>query len=87
LERTLRHQTAATKPPFDFGGQRRAMPGSSGQPRSRGPWVIVAAVPCGLLTISTRASIALLDAVVVVTVELAMVWETVLGAKWIVGLW
>jgi hypothetical protein len=32
-------------------------------------------------------SIALLDAVVVVTVELAMVWETVLGAKWIVGLW
>ncbi len=32
-------------------------------------------------------SIALLDAVVVLTVELALVWETVLGAKWIVGLW
>ena len=32
-------------------------------------------------------SIALLDAVVVLTVELALVWETVLGAKWIGGLW
>ena len=32
-------------------------------------------------------SIALLGAVVVLTVELAFVWETVLGAKWIVGLW
>ena len=32
-------------------------------------------------------SIALLDAVVVLTVELAVVWETVRGAKWIVGLW
>ena len=32
-------------------------------------------------------SIALLDAVVVLTIELALVWETVLGAKWIVGLW
>jgi hypothetical protein len=32
-------------------------------------------------------SIALLDAVVVLTVELALVWETVLGAKWIAGLW
>ena len=32
-------------------------------------------------------SIALLDAVVVLAVELAVVWETVLGAKWIVGLW
>ena len=32
-------------------------------------------------------SIALFDAVVVLTVELAVVWETVLGANWIVGLW
>jgi len=32
-------------------------------------------------------SLALLNAVVVVTLELAAVWETVLGAKWIVGLW
>ena len=32
-------------------------------------------------------SIALLSAIVVLTVELALVWETVLGAKWIVGLW
>jgi hypothetical protein len=32
-------------------------------------------------------SIALLDAGVVLTVELMAVWETVLGAKWIVGLW
>jgi hypothetical protein len=32
-------------------------------------------------------SIALLDAAVVLTVELALVWETVLGAKWIAGLW
>jgi hypothetical protein len=31
--------------------------------------------------------IALLDAVVVLTVEFALVWETVVGAKWIVGLW
>jgi hypothetical protein len=32
-------------------------------------------------------SIALLAAVIVLTVELVAVWETVLGAKWIVGLW
>ena len=32
-------------------------------------------------------SIALLAAVIVLTVELAAVWETVLGAKWIIGLW
>ncbi len=32
-------------------------------------------------------SIALLAAVIVLTVELALVWETVRGAKWIVGLW
>jgi hypothetical protein len=32
-------------------------------------------------------SIALLDALVVLTVELAVVWEAVLGAKWIVGTW
>jgi hypothetical protein len=32
-------------------------------------------------------SLTLLNAVVVVTLELAAVWETVLGAKWIVGLW
>ena len=32
-------------------------------------------------------SLALLSAVVVVTLELAAIWETVLGAKWIVGLW
>ena len=32
-------------------------------------------------------SIAPLDAVVVLTVELAVVWETVLSANWIVGLW
>ena len=31
--------------------------------------------------------IALLVAVIVLTVELVAVWETVLGAKWIVGLW
>ena len=32
-------------------------------------------------------SIALLAAVIVLTVELMAVWETVLGAKWIRGLW
>ena len=32
-------------------------------------------------------SIALLAAVIVLTVELVAVWETVLGAKWISGLW
>ena len=32
-------------------------------------------------------SIALLAAVIVLTVELMAVWETVLGAKWISGLW
>jgi hypothetical protein len=31
--------------------------------------------------------IALLVAVVVLTIELAGVWETVVGAKWIVSLW
>jgi hypothetical protein len=31
--------------------------------------------------------IALLVAVVVLTIELAVVWETVVGAKWIVSLW
>lgn len=32
-------------------------------------------------------SIALLGAVIVITIELTAVWETVLGAKWIIGLW
>ena len=32
-------------------------------------------------------SIALLGAVIVLMIELAAVWETVIGAKWIVGLW
>ena len=32
-------------------------------------------------------SIALLAAVIVLAVELVAVWETVLGAKWIIGLW
>ena len=32
-------------------------------------------------------SIALAAAVVVLTVELAVVWQTVLGAKWIIGFW
>jgi hypothetical protein len=32
-------------------------------------------------------SIALLAAVIVLTVELVAVWETVLGAKWIIGFW
>jgi hypothetical protein len=32
-------------------------------------------------------SIALLDAVIVMAIELMAVWETVRGAKWIVGLW
>ena len=32
-------------------------------------------------------SIALLVAVIVLTVELVAVWETIRGAKWIVGLW
>jgi len=32
-------------------------------------------------------SIALAAAVIVLTVELAVVWQTVLGAKWIIGLW
>jgi len=31
--------------------------------------------------------IALLVAVVVLTIELAVVWETVIGAKWIISLW
>jgi hypothetical protein len=32
-------------------------------------------------------SIALLAAVIVLTVEVAAVWEEVIGAKWIIGLW
>ena len=32
-------------------------------------------------------SIALLASIVVLAVELTMVWETILGAKWIFGLW
>jgi hypothetical protein len=32
-------------------------------------------------------SIALLAAVIVLTIELAVVWGTVVGAKWIIGLW
>ena len=32
-------------------------------------------------------SIALLAAVIVMTIESMAVWETVLGAEWIVGLW
>ena len=32
-------------------------------------------------------SIALLAAVIVLAVEVALVWETVRGAKWISGLW
>jgi hypothetical protein len=32
-------------------------------------------------------SIALAAAVVVLTVEFAVVWQTILGAKWIIGLW
>jgi hypothetical protein len=31
--------------------------------------------------------IALLAAVIVLTVELVAVWEMVIGAKWITGLW
>jgi hypothetical protein len=32
-------------------------------------------------------SIALVTAVIVLAVELAVVWQTVLGAKWIIGFW
>jgi hypothetical protein len=32
-------------------------------------------------------SIALLNAAIVLVVELVAVWETVIGAKWIIGLW
>ena len=32
-------------------------------------------------------SIALLASVIVLAVEFAAVWETILGAKWISGLW
>ena len=32
-------------------------------------------------------SIALLAAVIVLGVELAVVWQAVLGAKWIIGFW
>jgi hypothetical protein len=32
-------------------------------------------------------SVVLLGAVIVITIELTAVWETVLGAKWIVALW
>jgi hypothetical protein len=32
-------------------------------------------------------SIALLASVIVLAVEFAVVWETILGAKWISGLW
>jgi hypothetical protein len=32
-------------------------------------------------------SIAVLVAVILLTVELVAVWQTVLGAKWIIGLW
>ena len=32
-------------------------------------------------------SIALLAAVIVLAVELAVIWQTVLGAKWIIGFW
>ena len=32
-------------------------------------------------------SVALLAAVIVLAVELAVVWQAVLGAKWIIGFW
>ena len=32
-------------------------------------------------------SIALLAAIIVLTVEFVAVWQTVVGAKWIIGLW
>jgi hypothetical protein len=32
-------------------------------------------------------SIALAAAVVVLTVEFAVVWQTILGAKWLIGFW
>jgi hypothetical protein len=32
-------------------------------------------------------SIALLAAIIVLGIELVAVWETVVGAKWIIGLW
>jgi hypothetical protein len=32
-------------------------------------------------------SIALLAAIIVLTVEFVAVWETVVGAKWIIGFW
>jgi len=32
-------------------------------------------------------SIALVAAVIVLAAELAVVWQTVLGAKWIIGFW
>ena len=32
-------------------------------------------------------SIALMAAVIVLAVELAVIWQTVLGAKWIIGFW
>jgi hypothetical protein len=32
-------------------------------------------------------SIALLAAIIVLIVELVVVWETVVGAKWIISLW
>jgi len=32
-------------------------------------------------------SIGMLNAAVVLTVELVAIWETIRGAKWIIGLW
>jgi hypothetical protein len=32
-------------------------------------------------------SVTLLGAIIVITIELTAVWETVLGAKWILGQW
>jgi hypothetical protein len=37
--------------------------------------------------LTTSIGIALLASVIVLAVELVAVWETVLGAKWIYGLW
>jgi len=32
-------------------------------------------------------SIAMVAAIIVLAIELAVVWQTVLGAKWIIGFW
>ncbi len=50
------------------------------------PTLVIALISLAYLE-EDELSIAMLASVVVLAVELAAIWETILGAKWIAGLW